>query len=224
MACFIRCPPTYVGLRGLRTYRLWRFRFESATHNPMTRSMTDKPTLRKTLLAARKLRHAQAPETAAQNLAEQAMALGLPKSQIIAAYHPMGSEIDVRPLLRVLEAQGHTLCLPFCESRELGMVFRHFAFGDALASDGVGGLAPLSDAASLRPDIILLPLVGFDRQGNRLGRGAGYYDKALNELRQTGPIVTYGMAYDMQMVDKCPSEPHDQAIDGVVTETNLYLV
>ncbi len=190
----------------------------------MILSMTDKPTLRKTLLAARKIRHAQAPEIAAQQLAEQAMALVLPKSQIIAAYHPMGCEIDVRPLLRALVAQGHTLCLPFCESRELGMVFRRFAFGDALTSDGVGGLAPLPEAASVRPDILLLPLVGFDRQGNRLGRGAGYYDKALNELRQTGPIVTYGMAYDMQMVDKCPSEPHDEVIDGVVTEANLYLV
>ena len=186
--------------------------------------MTDKQTLRKTLLAARKIRHAQAPERAAQNLAEQAMALPLPHSQIIAAYHPMGAEIDARPLMHALAAQGHRLCLPFCESRDAGMVFRRFAFGDALAADGVGMRAPLPEAENLRPDIILLPLLGFDRQGNRLGRGAGHYDKALDGLRQTGSIATYGLAYDMQMVDKCPREPHDQAIDGVVTEAALYLV
>ena len=186
--------------------------------------MTDKHTLRKTLLAARKTRHAQAPEMAAQQLAEQALALAFTKPHLIAAYHPMGAEIDPRPLMQTLAAQGHTLCLPFCDSRETGMVFRRFAFGDTLAVDGVGMRAPLPEAASVRPDVILLPLLGFDRQGNRLGRGAGHYDKALHALRQAGPIVTYGLAYDMQMVDKCPSEPHDQAIDGVVTEAAFYLV
>ncbi len=186
--------------------------------------MTDKQPLRKPLLAARKTRHAQAPELAAQNLVEVAKSLELATAQTIAAYLPFGSEIEVRPLMQFLASQGDALCLPFCESREAGMVFRHFAFGDALAADGVGMHAPLSGAPTCRPDVIFLPLLGFDRQGNRLGRGAGHYDKALFALRQSGPLATYGVGYDMQMVDKCPSEPHDQAIDGVVTETRLYLV
>jgi hypothetical protein len=111
--------------------------------------MTDKQTLRKTLLAARKLRHAQAPELAAQNLVEVTKSLEFATAQTIAAYLPFGSEIEVRPLMQFLASQAHALCLPFCESREAGMVFRHFAFGDALAADGVGMHAPLSVARML---------------------------------------------------------------------------
>ncbi len=184
--------------------------------------MHEKQTLRHELMAARKIRHERDSHVAAQSLVAHIDALALPANQMIAAYLPMGSEINVQPLMVALAA-GHELCLPVCETHDAPMVFRRFCFGDALTTDIAGIAAPLAEARPCRPDIIFLPLLGFDLHANRLGRGAGYYDRTIAALRQSGDLRCYGVAYDMQMVDKCPTEPHDQALDGVVTEAALYL-
>ncbi len=72
------------------------------------------------------------------------------------------------------------------------------------------------------PQLLLVPLVAFDQQGNRLGYGAGYYDLTIASLRSRNPHVkAYGIGYSMQQVDEVPSEPHDIRLDGVVTEKGM---
>ena len=181
-----------------------------------------KASLRRDIMAARKAHHAAHGPDAASALAAQADALALPPQQTIAAYMPMGSEIDCRPLLADLAARGHRLCLPVCIDADAPMRFRAYHHGDKLVADAAGALAPGSEAANVQPDIVFLPLIGFDRDGMRLGRGGGYYDRTLEDLRARRSVAAYGLAYDMQLLDKCPAAPHDQALDAVLTETTMH--
>ena len=186
--------------------------------------MDEKQLLRERLIAARKAHHRANGDQAAIRLASHHRALPLEQTEQkshIGVYLPMGSEMDIRPLSEALRQAGHTLCLPVCEARDAAVVFRHYAPDTPLVPDAMGIDAPHAEAASCRPDMILLPLLGFDKTGQRLGRGGGYYDRTLAALRASGPIVCCGIAYDMQMVDKCPSAPHDQALDMVLTEAGL---
>jgi 5-formyltetrahydrofolate cyclo-ligase len=185
--------------------------------------MTDKQTLRKTLLEKRKAYHlTHGASAGAQLLAQfQAQPVLRPGTWRIGAYMPAGSEIDPLPLLQHLQDLGHRLCLPFCERSDQPASFRAYQMGDALAADDLGISAPLRDV-TCRPDIVLLPLLAADRLGHRLGRGGGTYDRTLAALRDGGKLQAIGLAYDMQLVDNCPVELHDQSLDGVLT-TARYL-
>ena len=190
--------------------------------------MNEKQTLRRQLIAARKTHHAAHSDSAACGLVAQTGALSevfLGQSQIqIACYLPMGSEINLRPLMAELAKAGHDLCLPVCISKDAPVLFRRYHIGDALQPDAMGIDAPIDDGADggVIPQLVFVPLLGFDDAGMRLGRGGGYYDRTLADLRRRGTVMACGIAYDMQMVDKCPSAPHDQALNAVLTETVLH--
>ena len=183
--------------------------------------MDDKQPLRDRLIVARKAHFAAHGAAAALALARHAPALEVSPESLIAAYLPVGSEMDLRPLMETLVKQGHKLCLPVCLAEGAPVIFRHYAMGDALAADAMGIDAPVDTAKTAQPDVVLVPLLGFDLNGMRLGRGGGYYDRTLAELRARRDILACGVAFHMQMVDKCPSAPHDQALDAVLTEDGL---
>ncbi len=181
----------------------------------------EKQALRDTLIAARKAHHGAHGAAAAAALPAHMAALHLPPESTIGAYLPIGSELDIRPLMAALVSAGHDLCLPVCLEKDAAVGFRRYQIGDALAPDAMGIEAPLAVAETVRPALVLLPLLGFDRAGMRLGRGGGYYDRTLAGLRASGSMMACGIAYAMQMVDKCPSAPHDQALDMVMTEQGV---
>ena len=83
-------------------------------------------------------------------------------------------------------------------------------------------MAPDEPAAILNPDVILLPLIGFDLQGNRVGFGRGYYDFSIAHLKQTRNILSIGLGYDIQKVGHVPAHTHDQPVDAVATESKVY--
>ena len=76
----------------------------------------------------------------------------------------------------------------------------------------------MADAPAVDPDILIVPLLAFDRRGHRLGYGAGYYDMTLTALREKKPIVAVGIAYAAQEVDTVPITPRDARLDLVLTE------
>ena len=81
--------------------------------------------------------------------------------------------------------------------------------------------APLDLAGEIAPDLIIVPLLAFDASGGRLGQGGGYYDRTLEALRaldRVPPIAAVGLAYAAQQMDNLPMDPHDQPLDGVLTE------
>lgn len=93
--------------------------------------------------------------------------------------------------------------------------FRAWAPGQPLLPDLAGSPAPLPEAAEVRPDLILCPLLAFDRLGGRLGQGGGYYDRTLAERPEA---LAIGLAYAAQQVERLPMDEHDKPLHGVLTE------
>lgn len=126
--------------------------------------------------------------------------------------------MDPRALMGELAARGHALGLPVVQGRGKPLLFRAWRRGDALVPGSLGIPAPGPDAAPLVPDLLLVPLLAFDREGFRLGHGAGYYDMTLAGLRAIGPVLAVGIAYAGQEIARVPREAHDEPLDWVVTE------
>ncbi len=156
---------------------------------------------------------------AADRVGDMLGALGLKRAGAIALYKALGAELDPRPLGDLLAKQGWRLSLPAVEVEDGPLVFRSWKPGERLTHDLSGLPAPSPSAAELRPDLILVPLLAFDRGGGRLGQGGGHYDRTLAALRDTPrPPLAVGFAYSGQEVPRLPREPHDQALDGILTE------
>lgn len=138
---------------------------------------------------------------------------------VVSAYWPMGEELDVRPLLTALAARGNPCALPVVAGKVEALVFRRWRPGDGLAPGPFGTSEPGAGAEAVTPGIVVVPLLAFDRAGNRLGYGAGFYDRTLAALRARGPVLAVGVAFDAQEVDAVPVAAGDQPLDRVVTET-----
>jgi 5-formyltetrahydrofolate cyclo-ligase len=138
---------------------------------------------------------------------------------VVSGFWPIRSEIDPRPLMRRFAREGADLALPCVEAGRL--VFRAHDFGDRLVARPFGLSEPARDAAQVRPDILIVPLAAFDRQGGRIGYGRGFYDRALTELAAAKRIRTIGLCFAVQEVDAVPMEPHDRRLEAILTETGL---
>jgi 5-formyltetrahydrofolate cyclo-ligase len=101
------------------------------------------------------------------------------------------------------------------------LIMRGWTFGDTLASGQWGIREPMPDAPDVAPDILLVPLLAFDRRGNRIGYGAGYYDMTIASLRAKKPVVAVGVAYAAQEIDAVPVTPRDARLDLVLTEREV---
>ncbi|MCA1969643.1 MAG: 5-formyltetrahydrofolate cyclo-ligase [Rhizobium sp.] len=140
---------------------------------------------------------------------------------IISGFLPIRSEADIRPLMARLKARGARLCLPVVQDK-MTIVFRELVTGAELVDTGFGTRGPGPDAVVLDPDILLVPLSAFDARGNRIGYGAGHYDRAITRLLQKGrePRLI-GIAFDCQEVSEVPTEPHDVRLQAILTESGF---
>lgn len=136
----------------------------------------------------------------------------------ISAYAPVGGEADPMPLFEALAARGHPTGLPVTPRERTPLLFRSWWPEDELVPARFGLREPLPSAPEFEPDILLVPLLAFDKAGHRLGYGAGYYDRTLRALRARRPTLAIGIAYAGQEVGALPAEPHDEKLDWVVTE------
>ncbi|SCA56791.1 putative 5-formyltetrahydrofolate cyclo-ligase [Candidatus Terasakiella magnetica] len=136
----------------------------------------------------------------------------------VAAYWPMAGELDVRALLHALSAEGRTCALPIVKKKHAPLVFLHWQTGDVLIKGAHGTQQPEPSVAELIPDLALVPLLGFDQKGGRLGFGGGYYDRTLEAYPQ---IKTIGVAFDEQEVDHIPMDVFDQKMDWILTPTRV---
>ena len=119
----------------------------------------------------------------------------------------------------MLVADGWTLCLPRALSRDAALTFHTLDL--PLTPDAFGIPAPPEEAPRLVPDLVLVPLLAFDRRGGRLGQGAGCYDRTLAALRARGAVKAMGLAYAGQEIAAVPAEDHDQRLDGILTDAGF---
>jgi 5-formyltetrahydrofolate cyclo-ligase len=138
--------------------------------------------------------------------------------RVVAGYAPMEAEIDPGPLLRRMAAAGARIVLPVVIARDAPLIFREVAPPRDFLADAAGILAPPPTAAEAAPDLVIAPLLAFDRGGGRLGQGGGYYDRTLRALRARGPVWVVGLAYAGQEVAQTPRGQDDEALDAILTE------
>ena len=135
----------------------------------------------------------------------------------IAGYWPIDSEIDVLPLLGRLHQLRYDLCLPVVVDRRRTLSFRSWRPSDPLEAAAFGTRVPLEGSSEVVPQMLIVPVIAFDNHGYRLGYGGGYYDCTLSALASAGS-VSVGVAFEDQYIEKVPTEPHDMALDWIITE------
>ena len=141
--------------------------------------------------------------------------LELARRSPVAGYWPVGGEIDPRPLLAALAKAGREVALPRVDTRTGPTHFYAWRSGEALKADAFGVPSP-PPSEELHPRLILVPLLAFDRAGNRLGQGGGHYDRILALYRGEGAIAV-GLAFAEQEMESVPAGSRDVALDWVLT-------
>ncbi len=133
----------------------------------------------------------------------------------VAGYHPSASEADAQKLLKVAADLDCVTALPHIAHKSAPMQFFCWTVGGALENGAFGMLQPTSTAKQVNPDIVLAPLIAFDRQGGRIGQGGGHYDRSLSMLPDA---VKIGIAWSVQEVDNTHPDSWDIPLDFVLTE------
>jgi len=201
-------------------------RFSSSGEPPVLAYPEDlvrrKAELRALLLSRR--RAAPDPAAAARAVAERLLGdLPLPQDAVVSGYWPLGGELDPRPCLRRLAARGHRVALPRMQGERRPLDFHLWQEDDPLVAGGFRVMQPAAAAPRVAPDVLLVPLLAFDRRGGRLGYGKGYYDRTLRALREEGAArLAIGLAFALQEVAQVPLTAADEPLDAVVTELALH--
>lgn len=141
------------------------------------------------------------------------------KGEVVAGYWPIRDEMDVMTVIARLMDAGQPVCLPVVLGDEQPLELRVWQDGAPLYEAGFGTLAPPEEAPRAQPDVILMPLLGFDKNGTRLGYGGGYYDRTLAALPKRPRLI--GFAFALQEMDLIPREAHDVPLDAIVTERGV---
>jgi 5-formyltetrahydrofolate cyclo-ligase len=142
--------------------------------------------------------------------------------RVIAGYAAFRDEIDLGPALAHLRACGYLTALPVVIGPGSSLSFRLVDDNSILAPDRLGIPQPPPDAATVEPDLLLVPLLAFDRQKRRLGYGGGFYDRTLMALRARKPVIAIGIAAGFQEVAAVPAGPQDAVLDLIATENAVF--
>jgi 5-formyltetrahydrofolate cyclo-ligase len=177
-----------------------------------------KAELRRAALARRDALPAVARMAAAQTIAERGLPVDVAPGAVVSGFSPLKSEISPLPLLRHLADAGAQLALPVVVGRGQPLIMRAWSFGAPLNSGVWGIREPPADARQVFPDILIVPLLAFDRTGHRIGYGAGYYDMTIARLRAMKQVVAIGIAFAAQEIAAVPATPRDARLDLVLTE------
>ncbi|MGY6551714.1 MAG: 5-formyltetrahydrofolate cyclo-ligase [Erythrobacter sp.] len=187
--------------------------------------MNEKPQLRKNLRAARRA-HVEALPDAVRGLLfhrpPAPLIARIAPDAIIGLYHAGPYEAPAGGYARFFHEAGHTIALPHFSAPDAAMQFRRHTdphSASDLAPGPFGMMQPHASAEPVRPDAVFVPLVGFTAAGERLGQGGGHYDRWLAEHPR---VLAIGLAWDVQLCDTLPTEPHDRRLDAVITTTRIY--
>jgi len=176
-----------------------------------------KDAARKAAFAARKPAFLAGQGAAADILAQ---VLQDHAGKVLSGYMPMRTEIDPLPAMAAHVKAGGKVCVPVIAGKALPLKFREWTPGTALQEGEFGARIPAS-GAWMEPQVLIVPLLAFDRRLFRLGYGGGFYDRTLERLRGLHPVTAIGFAFSVQEVAEVPIEETDQPLDLVVTEDGI---
>ena len=137
----------------------------------------------------------------------------------IGGYYPVNSEINDMPILKELKKKKFRISLPVIK-KEFKMDFYEWSFSNPLKINRYGIPEPISKKI-VYPEVIFIPLVGFDKNLNRLGYGGGYYDRYLKKMNRRKKILKIGLATEVQKIEKIPTDKYDQKLDYIVTNKSV---
>lgn len=149
----------------------------------------------------------------------------IPPHHVVALYWPLKDEFSTQLILEQLLDRGVTCVLPVIQKDARALKFAAWKRGDPLQEGAFKVHEPVvtPDTIWLDPDIVIVPLLAFDRRGHRLGYGAGHYDATLAQLSKIKPVTAVGIAFDTQAVlFPLPAEEHDVPLDLVITPQRVY--
>ncbi len=170
---------------------------------------------RKAAFARRKAAHGAGLDGAAQEALSAYLASHAGK--VLSGYIPIRTEINPLP---VMAGWHGPVCVPVIRGDGLPLLFHRWTSATRMISGPFGADVP-EDGIEAVPEILIVPLVAFDARGYRLGYGGGFYDRTLEGLRASGPVLAVGFAYAAQEAEALPVEPTDQRLDAVVTENGV---
>ncbi len=179
-----------------------------------------KKTFRQQAKAKRLAAYNQHPQ-AGQSIAETLLAQAFPVTSKISAFWPLSEELDTLPLLHALHAQGHQLLLPIMQGAGKPLLFGLWQPGDQLVKASFQTLEPHADKPRMIPDIMLCPLLAFDRQGYRMGYGGGFYDRTIAQLKSQAPLTTIGIAFAEQEVPAVITGAYDEPLHRIITQNEV---
>ena len=141
------------------------------------------------------------------------------RSKIIGGYYPFNYELEILNILEELEKQNYIFSLPKI-SKNNEMNFFKWSKNEPLKVNKYGIPEPVS-SKKLYPNILLIPLVGFDNHFNRLGYGGGYYDRYLSKRKTKNKLLKIGVGFSFQKVKNIPINNYDQKLDCIITEKTV---
>ncbi len=174
---------------------------------------------RRDALARREALPASVRQVGGPAVAARGLPVMVAPGTVVSGFSPVKSEINPLPLMRRLADAGAALALPVIAGRGQPLTMRAWSFGAPLVPGVWGIREPAADAPEVFPDILIVPLLAFDRRGYRLGYGGGYYDRTIARLRAIKPITAIGIAFAAQQIDEVPTTPRDERLDLVLTES-----
>ena len=184
-----------------------------------------KALIRRDARANRSRARDRAPADAAQRASRLLMdRIPIPTNAVIAGYIPVREEFDVLPAMDALLAQGNGGAMPVVTGPAQPLLFRRWDRSTDMTVGAYGIAVPADASPDCQPDVLLVPLLAFDRAGRRIGSGAGYYDRTLAALRARRPVLAVGVAFAAQEAGSLPFGRHDQRLDWVVTEAEAIEV
>jgi 5-formyltetrahydrofolate cyclo-ligase len=145
-------------------------------------------------------------------------AVEVPAGIPVSAYWPLEEEFDPRPLFTALHRRGHPIGLPVILGKGQPLLFRRWEPATDLVRGPFRVMTPPPTAPEIVPQLLLVPLLAFDRAGYRLGYGGGFYDRTIAKLRAGGEALAVGVTFAALEVPAVPRDDTDQPLDWIVTE------
>ena len=184
--------------------------------------MSDKNEIREQAKSIRAKLYQNDDGMAARKIAAKIIMLEeLDTVKTVSGYYPINDELDCLVCLKVLHAARFPIALPAIIANGQPLQFRSWDMRTELIDGPYNSKESVEDTVT--PDVLLVPLLAFDEDGNRLGYGGGFYDRTIANLKKENPdLIAIGIAYEGQKIAKIPVDAYDQQLDMIVTDQNIY--